>query len=134
MKWLIGVVLLVAIILWSTVVMMKRRGDRDVKARSVIPIYGAGCVALVLFPFAVYVILSLRVYDLCTARRESRENFRSSQEQLFDTIDQATRTTHWTTDVIVPGRLSLRGFLEAEYPPIPKSECDDLNPLEGIIS
>lgn len=119
-----AVVIILLLTGWVTV----RVKGRQVKAAWVAPLWGGGACLVIAAGATIYWVNATRVYDRCITTAERSIGSREQSDQLYDTIDRATGTEHWTHDPILDGRPSLRTAIDLNLPVLDPADCDELKP------
>jgi len=120
-----GVILTVGVIAIFTVWAWRKYGSAAATRRMVIPLYG-GLFAFVAAGIGVIMwTTALGDYHLCLDRVDRSEKSYQSAVLLYDVIDAVTHTTHYTADVFVPGKPSLRASLLL---PLTSASCANYKP------
>lgn len=115
---------LILIVLTLTVwVTMKARG-RTLSAAWVAPLYGGLLCVGIAVVTTVWYSTNIRNYDRCVTQAERSIGNNEQSTQLYDTIDAAVQTGHYTHDVILPGQLSLRDSLQVRLPLLDPLDCE----------
>lgn len=97
---------------------------REIKAVWVAPLWGGGACLVLASVAGVYYVNQVRIYDRCVATAERSIGGRAQSEQLYDTVDVVTGTDHYTADVILTGRPSLREAIDVNLPVLDPNDCE----------
>lgn len=120
-----GVILTIGVIAICTVWAWRKFGRAAATRRMVIPLYG-GLFSFVAVGIGVIMwTTATSDYHLCLDRVDRSVKSYQSTSLLYDVIDAVTHTTHYTADVFVPGKPSLRGSL---LQPLTDSSCAKYRP------
>lgn len=120
---LVTAALLVGIVLALTGWVTHRVRGREVNAAWVAPLWGGGVVlAIAAIAWVSYINARLD-YDQCVFTADRSADGREQTEQLYDTIDEATGTTRFTSTPILPGQPSLRDSLDINLPVLDRADC-----------
>lgn len=128
---LIGIPLLVAMILLATRLLAVRakKSGRQASVASIVTINGIIVAIVASLLGGGYIGFQWYRHDTCVTRADGRNGYRAGQLRLFNGIDLATGTAHFTHDSLgidpesgLPV-ISLRAGLDADSPPLDPKDC-----------
>lgn len=128
---LIGIVLLVAMILLATrlLAIRAKKSGRQASVASIVTINGVIVAIVASLLGGGWYAFQLYRHDVCVTRADGRNGYRAGQLRLFNGIDLATGTDHFTIDSLgidaktgMP-TLSLRAGLDTDSPPLDRKDC-----------